>query len=212
MDEKLENILKLVEEYISDKRKDSGWQRGDWVKYSGPNFDASEYKSAIKSLLSEWLILGKVARDFEDQFPKYLGKKHGVLTNSGSSANLLMVSTLSSKKINEKHRIPKGSKFITPVVCFPTTLNPLIQNGYEPVFVDVELPSLNLNLDEQIKMYMEKDSLNISQIEDYMRLIKLKDEMIKVVKPKWYENKWIWFTIGVVTTAGSIKLAGELVD
>ena len=148
MDEKLENILELVEEYISDKRKDNTWQRGEWVKYSGPNFDASEYKSAIKSLLSEWLILGKIARDFEGQFPKYLGKKHGVLTNSGSSANLLMVSALSSRKINEQHRIPKGSKFITPVVCFPTTLNPLIQNGYEPVFVDVELPSLNLNLDE----------------------------------------------------------------
>ena len=71
---------------------------------------------------------------------------------------------------------------------------------------------INKNLDEQIKMYMEKDSLNISQIEDYMRLIKLKDEMIKVVKPKWYENRWIWFGLGVICTAGSIKIAGELVD
>ena len=71
---------------------------------------------------------------------------------------------------------------------------------------------INLNLEDQIKMYTKKDSLNTSQIEDYMRLIKLKDEMIKVVKPKWYENKWLWFTIGVVATAGSIKLAGEIVD
>ena len=69
---------------------------------------------------------------------------------------------------------------------------------------------INKNLDEQIKMYMEKDSLNISQIEDYMRLIKLKDEMIKTVKPKWYENRYLWFFFGVALTATSVKLAGEI--
>ena len=68
------------------------------------------------------------------------------------------------------------------------------------------------NLNSQIYMYIQKDSLNTAQIEDYMRIIKLKDEMIKVVAPKWYENKWLWFTIGVISTAGSIKLASELVD
>ena len=62
------------------------------------------------------------------------------------------------------------------------------------------------------KAASEKNKLNQSQIEDYLRLIKLKDEMIKVVKPKWYENKWIWFGLGVVATAGSVKLAGEIVD
>ena len=71
---------------------------------------------------------------------------------------------------------------------------------------------INLNLEDQIKMYTKKDSLNISQIEDYMKFIKLKDEMIKVVKPKWYENKWLWFGLGVVCTAGSVKLAGEIIE
>ena len=71
---------------------------------------------------------------------------------------------------------------------------------------------LNLNLESQIKVYEEKDELNQSQIDDYLRLIKLKNEMIKVVKPKWYENKWLWFGLGVVCTAGSVKLASELVD
>ena len=71
---------------------------------------------------------------------------------------------------------------------------------------------INLNLEDQIKIYEEKDKLTQSQIDDYLRLIKLKDEMIKVVKPKWYENKWIWFGLGVVFTAGSVKLAGEIVD
>ena len=72
--------------------------------------------------------------------------------------------------------------------------------------------NININLEDQIKIYEEKDKLTQSQINDYLRLIKLKDEMIKVVKPKWYENKWIWFGLGVVFTAGSVKLAGEIVD
>ena len=75
------------------------------------------------------------------------------------------------------------------------------------------------NLNDQIKLYIEQhanDSLLISLNKEKSLLlndrIKLYDELIKEVKPKWYENKWLWFTIGVLTTAGSIKLAGELVD
>ena len=75
------------------------------------------------------------------------------------------------------------------------------------------------NLNEQIKLYIEQhanDSLLISLNKEKSLLlndrIKLYDELIKEVKPKWYENKWLWFTIGVLTTAGSIKIAGELVD
>ena len=88
----------------------------------------------------------------------------------------------------------------------------LFNNIQECEFDKEKYLKLNENLNEQIYMYIHKDSINVSQIEDYMRLIKLKDEMIKVVKPKWYENKWLWFTIGVISTAGSIKLASELVD
>ena len=69
---------------------------------------------------------------------------------------------------------------------------------------------INVNLDEQIKMYMTKDSLNQSQIEDYMRLIKLKDEMIKVVAPKWYENRYLWFFMGIAITVTAVDLAGQL--
>tara|TARA_R100000008_G_C3574487_1_gene164318 strand:- start:354 stop:722 length:369 start_codon:yes stop_codon:yes gene_type:complete len=86
-------------------------------------------------------------------------------------------------------------------------------NNIKELQFDLEkYKKLTLNLEDQIKIYSKKDSLNTSQIEDYMRLIKLKDEMIKVVKPKWYENKWIWFGLGVIATAGSVKLAGEIVD
>jgi len=158
MSEKMEQILKLVAEYITEKTKNETWEEGDWVKYSGPHFDEKEYQAAIEVLLSGWLIFGENSRKFEKQFPALLGKKHGVLTNSGSSANLLMTSVLTSKnKLPEKYRVPVGSKFITPIVCFPTTINPLIQNGYNPVFVDVEIPSLNLDLDE-VERVLENDT------------------------------------------------------
>ena len=153
-DQKLEKILDLVKEYITDKRSNETWHPGkDWVSYSGPVYDSDEYVAAINSLLQEWLIFGEKGRDFELAFPEKLGKRHGVLTNSGSSANLLMVSSLKSRKT---YNLQEGAKFITPVVCFPTTINPLLQNGFVPVFVDVTLPSLNLDLD-QVEKKLEED-------------------------------------------------------
>jgi CDP-6-deoxy-D-xylo-4-hexulose-3-dehydrase len=156
-EEKLNNILGLVEGYIKEKRSHETWKPGDWIKYSGPNYGAEEYVAAIRSLLSEWLVFGKKSSKFESEFPKYLGKKYGVLTNSGSSANLLMVSSLKSSKRKGKYRLRDGDKIITPVVCFPTTINPIIQNNLVPVFVDVDIPSLNLDLDK-VEEILESDS------------------------------------------------------
>lgn len=150
---KKQDILDLVKAYIDDKRSNESWKEGDWVEYSGPHYDSSEFVAAIDNLLDEWFIFGPKSRQFESEFPDHLGMKHGVLTNSGSSANLLMVAAAASKNL---YNLPKGSKFITPVVCFPTTINPIIQHGFEPVFVDVELPSLNLNLD-QVESILERD-------------------------------------------------------
>ena len=158
MSEKLEEILNLVEEFVKEKNNKE-WQPGeDWLAYSGPVFDESEYKAAVKTLLDGWLIYGQNARNFELQFAEELGKKAGILTNSGSSANLLMVAALTSKDryVKKKWNLQKGSKFITPIVCFPTTINPLIQCGFEPVFVDVTLPDLNLDLD-QVEKLLEED-------------------------------------------------------
>ena len=143
---KLQTILTLVEEYINECEELERWNpERDWVPYSGNVYSSAEYVAAVESLLGRWLVLGKKGREFETQFPPFLGKSHGILTNSGSSANLLMVSALTSKRWRQ---IPKGAKIITPIVCFPTTLNPIIQNGFEPLFVDVTLPSLNLDLDQ----------------------------------------------------------------
>jgi len=156
MDKKLNEILNLVEVYIQEKQNKETWEpEKDWVSYSGPIFDTNEYKAAVKQLLSGWLIFGQQGRKFEIDFSKYLGKLHGVLTNSGSSANLLMVTATKSRKFAKQ--LKDGDKIITPVVCFPTTINPIIQNNLVPVFVDVELPSLNLDLDK-VEEALKQDS------------------------------------------------------
>jgi len=147
-------ILRLVKSYIKSKKQNKTWKPGkDWVQYSGPYFDQNEFVSGVDTLLDEWFILGAKGREFERKFAPLLGKIDGVLVNSGSSANLLMSAVLKTKRGGN---LPEGSKFITPVVCFPTTINPLIQNGFKPVFVDVELPNLNLNLD-QVEEILKKD-------------------------------------------------------
>tara|TARA_R110000824_G_scaffold41627_9_gene123652 strand:- start:3908 stop:5236 length:1329 start_codon:yes stop_codon:yes gene_type:complete len=144
MNDKLQEILTLVDEYIIEKHSQRKWRPGeDWVQYAGPYFTSDEYVRSIKSLLGEWLVLGSDAIKFENKFPPLFNKKYGVLTNSGSSSNLLMMASMASKKL---YNFPKGTKVITPVAGFPTTLNPILQVGFEPVFVDIELNTLNLDL------------------------------------------------------------------
>jgi CDP-6-deoxy-D-xylo-4-hexulose-3-dehydrase len=142
----MQEILKLVDEYISKKHSEKTWEAGkDWVQYAGPYFNSDEYIAAVKTLLGEWLVLGAEANKFETKFPKLFNKEYGLLTNSGSSANLLMMLALTSKRgLN----LPKGTKVITPIAGFPTTINPIIQLGFTPIFVDIELETLNLDLDQ----------------------------------------------------------------
>ena len=142
----LEKILTDIERYINAKHSFKKWEAGkDWVQYAGPFFDEKEYIAAVKSLLNEWLVLGQDAITFETHFPKLFNKEYGILTNSGSSSNLLMMLAMTSKRL---YNLPKGTKVITPIAGFPTTLNPIFQVGFEPVFVDIDLDTLNLNLDQ----------------------------------------------------------------
>ena len=143
---KKEQILQLVKEYITEKHSEKTWTAGkDWVQYAGPLFDSDEYVASIDTLLEEWLVLGKDAIAFESKFPPLFNKKHGIVTNSGSSSNLIMMAAMKSKRL---HNFPLGTKVIIPVAGFPTTLNPILQVGFEPVFVDIELKTLNLNLQQ----------------------------------------------------------------
>ena len=142
----MNQILKEVSNSIKDNHLPKKWEAGkDWVQYAGPFFDEKEYIAAISSLLNEWLVLGQDAITFETLFPKQFDKEYGILTNSGSSSNLLMMLAMTSKRL---YNLPKGTKVITPIAGFPTTLNPIFQVGFEPVFVDIDLDTLNLNLDQ----------------------------------------------------------------
>ena len=146
IDNELEEILSLVDKYIKNKDAAKTWTAGeDWIYYAGPYFNSDEYTSGIRTFLKGWLVLGKEGAQFEKRFSRILGKEYGLLTNSGSSANLLMMAALKSRKLNN---FPEGTKVLTPIAGFPTTINPIFQTGFEPVFVDVELPSLNLNIDQ----------------------------------------------------------------
>ena len=142
----MQEILKLVDEYISKKHAEKTWEAGkDWVQYAGPYFTSAEYVAAVKTLLGEWLVLGAEAIKFERKFPKLFGKEFGLLTNSGSSANLLMMLAMTSKR---GLSLPEGTKVITPIAGFPTTINPILQVRFSPVFIDIELDTLNLDLNE----------------------------------------------------------------
>ncbi len=146
MDEQLQNILSAVQDYISAKQTKKEWVAGrDWVQYAGPYFGTDEYTESVKTLLEGWLVLGQNGIRFEGLFPKLMGKDYGILTNSGSSSNLIMMSAMTSRRL---YGFPKGTKVITPIAGFPTTINPIFQVGFEPVFVDIDLDTLNLNLDQ----------------------------------------------------------------
>ena len=157
--DKKETILKLVSELITEKAQSKTWEAGkDWVHYSGPFFDDKEYVEAISSLLEGWLVLNSAGIKFERKLSKLMGKKHGILTNSGSSGNLLMMSALKSKRL---YNLTKGTKVITPIAGFPTTVNPIIQNNFTPVFVDIELETLNLDLSEVEEKLKEDSTIKV---------------------------------------------------
>ena len=142
----MKEILDLVKKYIDEKQAARTWTAGqDFVNYAGAHYDSDEYVAGVESLLKGWLAMGDDGLKFEREFPKQFGKTRGILTNSGSSSNLLMMSALTSKR---GYNLPKGTKVLMPIAGFPTTVNPTIQLGLVPVFVDIELDTLNINLDQ----------------------------------------------------------------
>jgi CDP-6-deoxy-D-xylo-4-hexulose-3-dehydrase len=114
----------------------------DTVPYAGRVFTEDEVAAAISSTLDFWLTLGKEGEAFEEGLATFLGIKKSVLCNSGSSANLLAVSALSSPKLGNR-RLKPGDEIITVAAGFPTTIAPIVQNGFVPVFIDNDPATLN---------------------------------------------------------------------
>jgi len=115
------------------------------VPVSGRVFDADDLVHLVDASLDFWLTTGRYADQFEREFARFMGVRHAILCNSGSSANLLALSALSSPKLGER-RLKAGDEVITVAAGFPTTVNPIVQNGLVPVFVDIELDTYNIDV------------------------------------------------------------------
>ncbi|HLA82932.1 MAG TPA: lipopolysaccharide biosynthesis protein RfbH [Thermoleophilia bacterium] len=114
------------------------------VPVSGRVLDASDYVALVGAALEGWLTAGPHAEAFERAIAMRVRARHALFVNSGSSANLLAVTTLSSKTLGDRRLVP-GDEVVTPALGFPTTLNPIIQNGLRPVLVDVDPITYNID-------------------------------------------------------------------
>ncbi|MFX1494126.1 MAG: lipopolysaccharide biosynthesis protein RfbH [Promethearchaeota archaeon] len=146
--EKIKNqIFDLVGKYYNIKfKKPEKFNPGQTkINYAGRIFDEKELISLIDSSLDFWLTEGNCTREFEKAFANFVGTAYCIVTNSGSSANLLAISALTSNKLPENKQLKPGDEIITVAAGFPTTIFPIIQNQAKPVFVDIELDSCNID-------------------------------------------------------------------
>lgn len=136
-------ILELVREFHDEEWPERTFIPGvSAVPVSGRVFDAEEVATLVDCSLDFWLTTGRFAAEFEARFSEFLGARHAVLCNSGSSANLLAVAALTSHRLGDR-RLRPGDEIVTVATGFPTTVNPMVQHGLRPVFVDVELGTYN---------------------------------------------------------------------
>jgi len=139
-------ILELVREYHDVAFVGEPFVPGETsLRYAGRVFDHREVENLVDSSLDFWLTAGRYAEQFEKRFAQRFGLRHCLLVNSGSSANLVAFSTLTSPDLGER-RLQRGDEVITVASGFPTTVNPIIQNGCVPVFVDVHVPTYNIDV------------------------------------------------------------------
>jgi CDP-6-deoxy-D-xylo-4-hexulose-3-dehydrase len=117
----------------------------DYIPVTGKLIDADDLLQGIEAVCDGWLTAGRFTTAFEKALAKWVGVRHTLLVNSGSSANLLAFATLTSPKLGER-RLQPGDEVITVAAGFPTTVNPIIQHGCVPVFVDIDVPTYNIDV------------------------------------------------------------------
>jgi CDP-6-deoxy-D-xylo-4-hexulose-3-dehydrase len=140
-------ILGLVADYYAEAFPKPAFIAGQTpVPVSGKVFDADEMQHLVEASLDFWLTTGRFAAQFEREFARWVGVRHAVLVNSGSSANLLALTTLTADELGKRALRP-GDEVITAAAGFPTTVNPIIQNRLIPVFVDSRIPTYNADPD-----------------------------------------------------------------
>lgn len=146
MEQQLRNKVKeAAKEYYKEVYGDK--RTFDYIPPSGKLLGEEELLNMIDASLDMWLTAGRFNQEFEKKFAKYLGVKYALSTNSGSSANLLAFSALTSHKLGER-ALKKGDEVISVAAGFPTTINPILQHGMVPVFVDCEIGTYNIDADK----------------------------------------------------------------
>ncbi len=146
-DELRKDILRRVKVFYEEEFHKSDFVPGVTpIPVSGRVFDSDELVNLVDASLDFWLTTGRFARKFEKEFSRFLGLRTSSLCNSGSSANLLAVSTLTSPELKERRLCP-GDEVITVAAGFPTTVNPIIQNQLKPVFIDIENETFCVNVE-----------------------------------------------------------------
>ncbi len=136
-----EQILQLAERYFEETFRSQAFVPGESpVPVAGKVLDAADMRNLIDASLDGWLTTGRFAAQFERKFARYFDVRGATLVNSGSSANLLAFSCLTSPKLGDRRLLP-GDEVITVAAGFPTTVNPIIQNRCVPVFIDITLPT-----------------------------------------------------------------------
>ncbi|QER42959.1 lipopolysaccharide biosynthesis protein RfbH [Thermodesulfobacterium sp. TA1] len=173
------------------------------INYAQRIFDEKEIYNLLEASLEFWLTEGRYCEEFEKRIANFLEVKHVILVNSGSSANLLAFMALTSHELGEK-RIKRGDEVITTATAFPTTISPIIQYGAIPVFVDIELPTYNIDckklkkaLSKKTKAIMLAHTLgnpfNIEEILSFCYendLWLIEDNCDALGSRYFYKNKW----------------------
>jgi CDP-6-deoxy-D-xylo-4-hexulose-3-dehydrase len=149
-------ISRLIKDYYSQK-EETFVPGKSMVRYAAAVYGEKEINAMVESLLSGWFGLSHQGELFEKEFADYVGVRHSVLTNSGSSANLLAITALTSWKF--LHRLKKGDEVIVAASSFPSTISPIIQNGLIPVFVDVDEQTYNIRADDLERAVSKKTRL-----------------------------------------------------
>lgn len=140
-------IAALVKEFYNTKFAERSFVPGQTpVRYAGRVFDEKEIQASVDASLDFWLTSGRYTEAFESAFSEFTGAEYSILVNSGSSANLIALTSLMSPLLGDR-KLKKGDEVIAVAAGFPTTVNPIIQNGLIPVFVDVEIGTYNINID-----------------------------------------------------------------
>jgi CDP-6-deoxy-D-xylo-4-hexulose-3-dehydrase len=141
-------ILDLCTEYLAEAFPTAEFKPGESsVPVSGKVIDGSDLSSVVDSALDCWFTTGRFAEEFERRLARFVGVRCASLVNSGSSANLLAISALTSPKLGDR-RFKPGDEVITVAAAFPTTVNPIIQNRLVPVFVDVTVPTYEIDVNQ----------------------------------------------------------------